>query len=136
MGESKHLILKEPPKKLEYIKKLLNYDPNQTFLEKTKKWITRKDQTRPHSKSEWCEILGSTKNNTSVRNFLDILIEKNVLVYEDTKGQPPNEYDRYKLDKKRLENVFSKDPFWNWIRDISIRTINNQEPNKKVVNDF
>jgi len=136
MAETNNLILKEPPKNLEYTKKLLNYDPKTTLLEKTKKWITRKDQTRPHSKSEWCEILGSTKNNTSVRNFLDILIEENVLVYEDTRGQPPNEYDRYKLDKKRLEQVFSQGPFWNWIRDLSIRIINNQEDDKKVVSDF
>lgn len=136
MGDKNNLILNEPPKKLEYIQKLLHYDAHDNIIEKAKKWITRTDQTRPHSKSEWCEILGSTKNNTSVRNFLKILIEEEALVYEDTKGEPPNQYDTYKLDKNRLEEVIYEDPFWNWIRDISIRMINNQESNRKIVTDF
>lgn len=136
MGETDKLILNKPPKNLEYLEKLLHYDSQATLLEKAKKWITQKDQTRPHSKSEWCEILGSTKNNSAVRTFLEKLIEKKALVYEDTKGKPPNQYDRYVLDKNRLEQVFYNDPFWNWIRDISIRMINNQESNRKVIKDF
>jgi hypothetical protein len=136
MGESSNLILNKPPKNLEYIQKLLNYDPHTTFLEKAKKWVTQKNQTRPHTISEWCEILGSTKNNTSARSFLENLIKEDALIQEGNKGNPPNQSKTYRLDKKKLEQALYNDPFWNWIRDISIQIINNQEPYKKVKTDI
>jgi len=136
MGESNNLVLNQPPKNLEYIEKLLNYDPQTTLLEKAKKWVTKKDRTRPHTISEWCEILGSTKNNTSARTFLQKLVEEDALINEGTKGEPPNESKTYRLDKKNLEKAIYNDPFWNWIRDISIKMINRQEPYKKVVTDI
>lgn len=136
MGKTNNLVLNEPPKNLEYIEKLLHYDSHSTFLEKAKKWFTQTNETRPHSKSQWCKILGSTENNTATRSFLEKLIEKEALVHEETRGKPPNTYDVYRLDKTRLEEIIFEDPFWNWIRDISIRMINNQEPYKKVVTDI
>lgn len=136
MGNNTNLVLKKEPKKLRYIKILLSYDQSNTFLQKAKKWITKKDKTRPHTISEWCEILGSTKTNNNARKFLDKLVEEEALKHEDTTGQPPNEEKRYRLDKVRLEEAFYEDPMWNWIRDIAFRTINNQEPRKKVVTDI
>ena len=136
MAENNSLILKQPPKKLEYINKLLEYDPPATLYEKAKTWITKKEETRPHSISEWCQILGSTSNNNNTRDFLEELVEKDALVSEGRVGKKPNEKEVYRIDKKRLEQVVYNDPFWNWIRSLSIRLINNQESNRKIVKDF
>lgn len=136
MAETSHLILKEQPKRLEYINKLFQYDPPATLYEKAKTWITRDKTTRPHSISEWCQILGSTRNNQNTREFLEKLVEEEALVYEDTVGETPNTNDRYILDKARLEEVMYNSAFWKWTRPISERMYNNQEPNKKIVKDF
>jgi len=69
-------------------------------------------------------------------HFLQKLVEEDALINEGTKGEPPNESKTYRLDKKNLEKAIYNDPFWNWIRDISIKMINRQEPYKKVVTDI
>lgn len=136
MGESSNIILNKPPKNLEYVQKLLNYDAHTTFLEKAKRWVTQTNRTRPHTISEWCEILGSSKHNSSARDFLEKLVDEEALIQEGTKGKPPNQSETYRLDKKKLEEAIYNDSFWNWIRDLSIQIINNQEPYKKVVTDI
>lgn len=136
MAEKHSLILKRPPRKLEYINKLLQYDQPATLFEKAKNWLVKDQTTRPHSISEWCQVLGSTKNNENTRDFLEELIQKDALVHEDTIGKKPNRKKVYRLDKQRLEQVLYKDPFWNWIRNLSIRIINSQENNRKIVKDF
>lgn len=133
MGENQCLILETPPKKLEYVSKLYNYDKKKTFLEKTKKIILGSDYTRPHTISKWCQILGSTKNNQATRDFLELLVDKQALVKDGVKGSPPNQAELYRLDRNKLTETVYNDVFWDWIRDISIEVINNQEPNKKVV---
>lgn len=133
MGENTYLITDKPPKNLEYIQKLLNYDRKQTLLEKAKKYVTRTDQTRPHSISEWCNILGSTKTNPNTRKFLEKLVEQDALVMDEENS---NGTELYRLDKKNLEEAFYNDPYWNWIREISFRIIDNQEPNRKTVTDI
>jgi hypothetical protein len=136
MAENSSIIVQEPPKNLEYMNKLFKYDQQKTLLQKAKTFITKTDRTRPHSISEWCQILGSTKNNSSTRTFLEELVEKDALVEKGSKGNPPNECKLYILDKKRLEKVFYNDPYWSWIKDISFRVINGPEENKKIVTDF
>lgn len=136
MAEHQSLILNQPPKKLEYLNKLLQYDPPTTLYEKAKTWITKQEETRPHSISKWCEIVGSTSNNDNTRGFFEKLVEEEALVYEDTIGEPPNENEIYSLDKARLEEVMYNDPFWEWIKLVSFRVINNQEPNRKIVKDY
>lgn len=133
MGENTCLIIDKKPRNLEYIEKLFNYDRKQTLIEKTKKWITRTDQTRPHSISEWCQILGSTETNPNTRNFLEKLVEQEALVLEN---EDSNGTKLYRLDKKKLENALYEDPFWNWIRDLSFRLIDNQEPNRTTTTEI
>lgn len=133
MVENTCLITDKPPKNLEYVQKLLEYDKETTLYEKFKKKITRSNNTRPHTKSQWCQILGSSKTNPQTRSFLEKLIQNKALVKEE---EQKDGTELYKLDKDRLEELAFQDPYYNMHRDFFFRIINNQEPNKKIVNDF
>lgn len=133
MGGDQSLIGIKKPKNLEHIQTLFNYDQKTTLLEKAKKWVTRRNHTRPHSISEWCQILGSTKTNPDTRSFLEQLVEEDALFLEDE-----DQYGTklYKLDKAKLEEAVFNDCYWDWNRSLSIRLINNQEPSKTVTTDI
>ena len=133
MAENTSLIIEDKPKNLQYIERLFNYDQKQTILEKTKKWITRTNRTRPHSISEWCKILGSTETNQHTRGFLENLVDEKALVLEK---KDKNGVKLYRLDKKRLEKVAYNSDFWSYIRDFSFRMINKQEPRRTVTTEI
>lgn len=136
MGGNQSLFFENPPKKLEYINILLNYDKETTFLEKAKSYFSSKDLTRPHTKSKWCNILGKTDTNPDTREFLDTLIQKNALKQDGEKGEPPNQVPTYRLDRNQLLNVYYNSTLYNSLRDLNFETINKQEPNKKIITDF
>ena len=131
MAEKHTIFFETPPKKIEYINKLLNYDQKNTLLEKAKKYFTKKDETRPHTKGKWCKILGKRKTNPDTRKFLEKLIQENAL--KKTNNSDPI---KYSLDRNRLIEVYYNSVLYNHLRDINIETINKKEPNKKVVTDI
>lgn len=133
MVENPELIAKKKPKKLEYIEKLLNYDQKETIIGKAKQILPgKKNKTRPHTISEWCEILGKQKTNPDTRKFLEKLVEKKVLTREKTR----NGSKTYSLDKDKLTEIFYRSKYYNWHRDIFFKVINKEEPTKKIVTDI
>lgn len=132
MGGNNQVFFEKTPKKLEYVNTLLNYDKETTLLEKAKKYFTKKDLTRPHSKSEWCRILGKRETNPDTRQFLDKLIEENALKQEEDGG----ENDCYRLDRNKLLQVYYDSSLYNKLRDLNFETINKKEPKKKIVTDL
>lgn len=135
MDGEQPLILKTCPKKIVYIQKLLQYDQPDTFIEKAKTYF-RQEKTRPHSIGRWAEIIGSTSNNKNARNFLEKLAEENALEKEGERGNPPNKREVYTLNKQKLIECFKESSYYDWHRDLFIKTINQAEPNKKIVTDF
>lgn len=130
------MIKGDPPKGLEYTKKLLEYDKPATFFDKAQKIITRKEQTEDNTISQWCEILGSTKTNEHTREFLKYLIQENALKEESVKGQPPNQTETYSLDKKRLLECYSQTADYKIRRDLCLQVINKVEKGIKTIKDF
>lgn len=135
MGAEAGFILSSKPDRLEYVEKLLKYEESHGWLDKIQKVVKRKRTTRSHSISEWCKILGKSKTNPQVRDFLQKLIEKNILI-ENGERKTGAEHKVYKLDKDRLENLLYNSSYYAWHRDIFFRVVNNQEPNKKIVTDI
>jgi len=134
MGETTdqfHLILDKPPKKLEYILKLKDYEETNLYLQ-AKNFLTSNRKTQAYTVSKWCEILDSTKTNPTARSFLETLIEEDVLVEN---GTNPNGDEQYSLDKKELLGCYQKSFFYQLTRDLNIETINQEERFKSVVTD-
>lgn len=134
MGENSdqfHLIIDEPPKKLDYLLKLKNYQEHNLY-QQAKNFLTANKKTQAYTVSKWCEKLDSTKTNPTTRSFLDQLIEEDVLVKEGTNG---DNADVYSLDKKALLSVYHKSFFYQLTRDLNIDTINQEERFKTVITD-
>jgi len=135
MADNGSLILEDEPKKLVYLKKLLTYDQPSNFYERAKTFFTA-DKTRPHSISEWAEIVGSKRNNGNTRSFLESLADKDALQLEGERQSGNKTYKVYSVNKDRLLKVFSKSTYYHWNRDLMIKTINKAESNRKVIKDF
>lgn len=131
-GDQFHLIFEKPPKKLEYLLKLKNYEENNLF-QQAKNFLTANRKTQAYTVSKWCEVLDSSKTNPTTRGFLDTLIEEDALVYE---GENKDDAEVYSLDKKALISCYHKSFCYQLMKDLNIETINQEERFKSVVTDI
>lgn len=139
MGENLNLVFEKTPKRLEYILKLYNFDKTD-WMQKTKNLLISQEKTKAFTFNQWCEFLDdpdneNSKHNSSIRDFLKLLIDEDVLVKVDVRGKPPNEKKVYRLDKKSLRQTYYKSSFYRLTRDLDIDTINSEEPFKTVITD-
>jgi len=139
MGGNLNLVFENTPKRLEYILKLYNFDKTD-WMQKTKNFLISQEKTKAFTFNEWCEFLDdpdneNSINNNSIRDFLKLLIDENVLVKVDVRGEPPNEKKVYRLDKKALRKAYYKSNFYRLTRGLNVDTISSEEPFKTVVTD-
>jgi len=131
-SENFHLIIEDPPKKLEYLLILKNYD-EENLYQQTKNFLTGNRKTQAYTISKWCEVLDSTKTNPTARGFLETLIEEDVLIQE---GVNKDDAEVYRLDKKALLSCYRKSFFYQLTRELNIETINQEERFKTVKTDI
>jgi hypothetical protein len=139
MEDAINLIFKNPPKRLDYLLRLKDFDETD-FFQKTKNFLTTQEKTKAFTISKWCEIVDDPENensehNNSIREFLQLLVDENVLIETDVRGEPPNEVSLYRLDKKELRRVWSESLCYLLLKELNIETINQEERFKSVVTD-
>ena len=96
-------------KELQYINKLYFDFEDDSVLKKAMNKIRRKDQR--YTKSEIAEFL-SHEHDSYAHEFLDKLIEEDILKHAGKKKTASNQVDTWKLDKgKLLDEYIESDEF-------------------------
>jgi hypothetical protein len=92
-------------KELQYINKLYFDFKNEGVLRKTVNKIRRKDQR--YTKSELAAFL-SHEHDSYAHEFLDKLIEEDILKHAGKRETASNQVDTWKLDKGKLLDEYTK----------------------------